>query len=175
MIIIVDLLKGTMRTCRLLLLLGLLGGTTRGVTSFSLQSPVGMSSRKMPSISQPRLCNRLGSQPGNGNRLGSRLRMQDLAAPPAIAESAADDAALTRERFDFTKQWYPLAVLEFLAENAPHPIQLLGKDLVMWKDRISGKWNVFEDACPHRLAPLSEGRVEADGTLLCAYHAWRFG
>ena len=25
-----------------------------------------------------------------------------------------------------------------------------------------------------RLAPLSEGRVEADGTLLCAYHAWRF-
>jgi nitrite reductase/ring-hydroxylating ferredoxin subunit len=25
-----------------------------------------------------------------------------------------------------------------------------------------------------RLAPLSEGRVEKDGTLLCAYHAWRF-
>ncbi len=25
-----------------------------------------------------------------------------------------------------------------------------------------------------RLAPLSEGRVEVDGTLLCAYHAWRF-
>ena len=27
---------------------------------------------------------------------------------------------------------------------------------------------------PHRLAPLSEGRVEPDGTLLCSYHAWRF-
>jgi nitrite reductase/ring-hydroxylating ferredoxin subunit len=36
------------------------------------------------------------------------------------------------------------------------------------------RWRAFEDRCPHRLAPLSEGRVEADGTLLCAYHAWRF-
>lgn len=25
-----------------------------------------------------------------------------------------------------------------------------------------------------RLAPLSEGRVEPDGTLSCAYHGWRF-
>jgi len=25
-----------------------------------------------------------------------------------------------------------------------------------------------------RLAPLSEGRVESDGTLSCAYHGWRF-
>lgn len=25
-----------------------------------------------------------------------------------------------------------------------------------------------------RLAPLSEGRIEADGTLQCSYHGWRF-
>ena len=24
------------------------------------------------------------------------------------------------------------------------------------------------------MVPLSEGRIESDGTLLCAYHAWRF-
>lgn len=33
-------------------------------------------------------------------------------------------------------------------------------------------------AClPHRtcrLAPLSEGRIEADGTLMCSYHGWQF-
>jgi phenylpropionate dioxygenase-like ring-hydroxylating dioxygenase large terminal subunit len=29
-------------------------------------------------------------------------------------------------------------------------------------------------AVARRQAPLSEGRVEADGTLMCAYHAWRF-
>lgn len=27
---------------------------------------------------------------------------------------------------------------------------------------------------PHRGAPLSEGRVEDDGSLMCSYHAWRF-
>jgi len=25
-----------------------------------------------------------------------------------------------------------------------------------------------------RLVPLSEGRIETDGTLQCAYHGWRF-
>jgi len=27
---------------------------------------------------------------------------------------------------------------------------------------------------PRRAAPLSEGRVEEDGTLMCSYHAWRW-
>ena len=75
--------------------------------------------------------------------------------------------------FQWTKQWYPVAVAEFLDPSRPHSIQLLGKDLVLWQDN-SGEWHCFADFCPHRLAPLSEGRVESDGTLLCAYHAWRF-
>ncbi|MDF5725071.1 MAG: Rieske 2Fe-2S domain-containing protein [Rhizonema sp. PD37] len=75
--------------------------------------------------------------------------------------------------FQWTKQWYPVAVVEFLDPSRPHAMQLLGKDIVLWRDG-SSKWRCFEDFCPHRLAPLSEGRVEADGTLLCAYHAWRF-
>ena len=32
----------------------------------------------------------------------------------------------------------------------------------------------LRDECPHRLAPLSEGRVAEDGTLQCSYHGWRF-
>lgn len=75
--------------------------------------------------------------------------------------------------FLWTKQWYPVAVVDFLDPSRPHAMQLLGKNIVLWKDG-SGKWRCFEDACPHRLAPFSEGRVEADGTLMCAYHAWRF-
>ncbi|MGD1805489.1 Rieske 2Fe-2S domain-containing protein [Dapis sp. BLCC M126] len=77
------------------------------------------------------------------------------------------------ETFQWTKQWYPVAVVEFLDTSRPHKIQLLGKELVLWRDG-SGKWACFEDFCPHRLAPLSEGRVESDGTLWCSYHAWRF-
>ena len=63
----------------------------------------------------------------------------------------------------------------------PHPVRLLGLSLVAWNDgptedgqKQPGSWRVFEDACPHRLAPMSEGRVEADGNLLCSYHGWRF-
>ncbi|WP_198648453.1 Rieske 2Fe-2S domain-containing protein [Cyanothece sp. BG0011] len=77
------------------------------------------------------------------------------------------------ETFQWTKQWYPVAVIDHLDGSYPHQIQLLGKDLVLWQDG-NNKWRCFDDVCPHRLVPLSEGRIESDGTLLCAYHAWRF-
>eukprot|EP00633_Aureoumbra_lagunensis_P009995 CAMPEP_0197311126 /NCGR_PEP_ID=MMETSP0891-20130614/9643_1 /TAXON_ID=44058 ORGANISM="Aureoumbra lagunensis, Strain CCMP1510" /NCGR_SAMPLE_ID=MMETSP0891 /ASSEMBLY_ACC=CAM_ASM_000534 /LENGTH=426 /DNA_ID=CAMNT_0042797089 /DNA_START=160 /DNA_END=1440 /DNA_ORIENTATION=+ len=56
--------------------------------------------------------------------------------------------------------------------SIPHKIELLGMQLVAWKSNEG--WCVFEDACPHRLGPLSEGVVQTDGTLLCSYHAWGF-
>ena len=75
--------------------------------------------------------------------------------------------------FQWTKQWYPMAVVAHLDPSRPHSVQLLGRDLVLWYAG-DGDWRCFTDACPHRRVPLSEGRVEPDGTLLCAYHAWRF-
>lgn len=77
------------------------------------------------------------------------------------------------DTFQWTKQWYPLAVVDHLDVSKPHKVQLLGKDFVLWRDG-QNQWRCFEDVCPHRLVPLSEGRIETDGTLLCAYHAWRF-
>jgi phenylpropionate dioxygenase-like ring-hydroxylating dioxygenase large terminal subunit len=77
------------------------------------------------------------------------------------------------ESFQWHQQWYPVAVVEFLDPTKPHALQLLGKNVVLWRDG-QDRWRCFEDACPHRLAPLSEGRIEADGNLLCAYHGWRF-
>lgn len=77
------------------------------------------------------------------------------------------------ENFQWTKQWYPVAVADHLDVSHPHALQLLGKDLVLWRDEQK-QWRCFDDACPHRLVPLSEGRIESDGNLLCAYHAWRF-
>lgn len=94
---------------------------------------------------------------------------QQVETAPSIAEA---ETAIP-EQFQWTQQWYPVAVVEFLDPKSPHAIQLLGKDLVIWHDQ-QGEWHCFEDRCPHRLAPLSEGRIEVDGTLMCAYHAWRF-
>lgn len=75
--------------------------------------------------------------------------------------------------FQWTKQWYSLAALAHLDAAKRHAVSLLGRDLVLWCAG-PGDWRCFEDACPLRKVPLSEGGVEPDGTLLCAYHAWRF-
>ena len=107
------------------------------------------------------------------------VRSSEIKTTEARVESpASDKSALVKDSspaglFQWTQQWYPLAVADYLDPQRPHAMQLLGKDIVLWRDG-TGTWRCFEDACPHRLAPLSEGRVEADGRLLCAYHAWRF-
>mmetsp|Transcript_19169 Transcript_19169/g.47385 ORF Transcript_19169/g.47385 Transcript_19169/m.47385 type:complete len:550 (+) Transcript_19169:131-1780(+) len=98
--------------------------------------------------------------------------------------------------FDWFKTWHPLVPVEILDVDVPHHFQLLGMDIVIWNDakRNTGKfeskktklkkneqvefeegtWRAFVDECPHRKVPLSEGRVENDGTLFCSYHGWRF-
>lgn len=43
----------------------------------------------------------------------------------------------------------------------------------IWKD-ASNTWQVFLDICPHRLIPLSEGRITDNKELQCAYHGWCF-
>ncbi|EIE23217.1 Rieske-domain-containing protein [Coccomyxa subellipsoidea C-169] len=82
---------------------------------------------------------------------------------------------MQEEPFVWTKHWYPLAVVEDLNPQKPFATKLLGKDLVIWQD-ADKQWRCFEDICPHRLAPLSQGRIEpSDGSLQCSYHGWRFG
>ncbi|KAM6573745.1 hypothetical protein CsatA_017825 [Cannabis sativa] len=77
-------------------------------------------------------------------------------------------------KFNWRDHWYPISLLEDLDPRLPTPFQLLGRDLVVWKDKGSGQWVAFDDKCPHRLAPLSEGRIDEDGNLQCSYHGWSF-
>ena len=77
--------------------------------------------------------------------------------------------------FNFFQHWYPLAPVEDLDPKRPTAVTLLGLRLVIWKPRSSPAYQVFLDQCPHRLAPLSEGRVdEKTGNLMCSYHGWQF-
>lgn len=45
--------------------------------------------------------------------------------------------------------------------------------LVLFRD-AAGVARALDDRCPHRNVPLSLGSVQADGTLQCGYHGWRF-
>jgi len=86
-----------------------------------------------------------------------------------------------KEEFDWFDHWYPLHVVDTMDPTRPHKAQLLGMNLVLWNDgptdrkqKMIGNWNAYRDSCPHRRAPLSEGRVEEDGSLSCSYHGWKF-
>ena len=97
-------------------------------------------------------------------------RHRGAAGPAATAARSALETT-----FEWRSEWFPLAPVRDLAADAPNKLTLLGMDLVAWQHAPSGSWRVFADLCPHRLVPLSEGRVEAGGVLQCAYHGWEFG
>ena len=78
-------------------------------------------------------------------------------------------------QFNFFQHWYPLSPIEDLDPQRPTPVTILGINLVIWKSQSSGTFRVFLNQCPHRLAPLSEGRIDEDtGNLMCSYHGWQF-
>ena len=68
-------------------------------------------------------------------------------------------------------QWYVVADATDVSD-APLGVTLLGERFVLWRGS-NGDVAAAPDRCPHREAPLSEGRV-ADGCLVCPYHAWTF-
>ena len=70
--------------------------------------------------------------------------------------------------------WIPVVPTAHLKEPGGRPlrVRLLGEDLVLFRT-TAGAVGLIGAFCPHRLAPLYFGRVEADG-LRCAYHAWKY-
>jgi len=95
-----------------------------------------------------------------------------LELPAATAAASGSEISTAWEAWPRT--WVPLASTFELDPERPTPVRFLGRNLVLWQDN-GGVWRAFADACPHRLAPLSEGRIDrARGTLECAYHGWQF-
>ena len=79
-----------------------------------------------------------------------------------------------QSEFNFFQHWYPVSPVEDIDPQKPTAVAVLGLRLVIWKPK-SSDYRVFLDKCPHRLAPLSEGRIdEKTGNLMCSYHGWQF-
>ncbi|KAL5766954.1 hypothetical protein ACOSP7_017571 [Xanthoceras sorbifolium] len=85
-----------------------------------------------------------------------------------------DETQTRNENFDWFSQWYPVMPVCELDKRVPHAKKILGIDVVVWWDRNESAWKVFDDTCPHRLAPLSQGRIDQWGRLQCVYHGWCF-
>ena len=79
--------------------------------------------------------------------------------------SASFENSLREGQFDWESQWYPLSPLRDLDKKVPNQVKLLSMDLVVWYHYSTATWQIFQDRCPHRLAPLSEGRIDMNGNL----------
>ena len=69
------------------------------------------------------------------------------AADPEAAAAGEDQPA-----FDWARNWYPVALESNLSTDRPNAIQLLGKQIAVWRDGAGGAWHAVEDRCPHRRA-----------------------
>ncbi|CAN1355765.1 Protochlorophyllide-dependent translocon component 52, chloroplastic [Linum perenne] len=112
--------------------------------------------------------------PPRFNLLRSSVSTKPLEADVTSATTAAVAAATDVEKFDWYAQWYPVMPVCDLDKRVPHAKKVLGIDVVVWWDQNENAWKVFDDMCPHRLAPLSEGRIDQWGRLQCVYHGWCF-
>src|SRR5271165_2049168 len=91
---------------------------------------------------------------------------ESAVTPRRTPESRAmDDPVL----FD---DWHPVAASAGLPAGKPIPVQLLEREIVLWRDS-EGVVHAWDDRCPHRGTRLSIGRI-VDDQLICAYHGWRF-
>ena len=94
---------------------------------------------------------------------------------PSLAPTVAPSAGgLDPNRFEVAEAWYPVHYVADLDRERPTAFTLLGKDLVIWWEPQTNAWRAMVDQCPHRLARLSEGRINEDGQLECPYHGWSF-
>ncbi|KAL0916835.1 hypothetical protein M5K25_014378 [Dendrobium thyrsiflorum] len=155
------------------------------LTLTSLHSPScffhPLPSRKSPDPKSyfPRFSFHLLSIPSKSHLSRQKLNRPEVSTSdsPSIAIPVVDpftSGESSGAKFDWYSHWYPLAPVCDLDKRAPRATRVLGLDLVVWWDRVEGQWRVFDDRCPHRLAPLSEGRIDRWGRLQCVYHGWCF-
>ncbi|MGE3533041.1 MAG: Rieske 2Fe-2S domain-containing protein [Steroidobacteraceae bacterium] len=67
--------------------------------------------------------------------------------------------------------WYAIAFADEV-DNQPFARTLLDKELVLFR-KTDGNPAILADRCPHRFAPLSEGKIAGD-EIQCPYHGLRF-
>ncbi|KAK4850963.1 hypothetical protein QYF36_011356 [Acer negundo] len=99
----------------------------------------------------------------------SKVSAENVDLPEAELETETPD-----DKFEWYSQWYPVMPVCELDKRVPLAKKILGLDVVVWWDKNESAWKVFDDTCPHRLAPLSQGRIDQWGRLQCAYHGWCF-
>ena len=104
-----------------------------------------------------------------------RRRPRDIVQLYDASTSATTFEALEEDLDEMIGAWIPLFSASALKGLGPQRVQVMGLELAVWQANATGPWSVMTDACPHRLAPLSQGRVDPlTNCIECPYHGWQF-
>lgn len=68
--------------------------------------------------------------------------------------------------------WQFLTDTKYLSKKKPRQFFLKGQPWMVVPAKEG--YRVFEDRCPHRQYPLSQGLLKDDGRIYCSYHGWEF-
>ncbi|CAB9530549.1 expressed unknown protein [Seminavis robusta] len=120
------------------------------------------------------------SQSTTSNGITATLFPATRATPSSSQRPLSNRQQLDEQYPQFPRTWVPIASTLELDHTRPNRLEFLDQSYVAYRNpRTSNndqqQWVVMDNTCPHRLAPLSEGRVEPEtGRLQCSYHGWTF-
>jgi phenylpropionate dioxygenase-like ring-hydroxylating dioxygenase large terminal subunit len=72
-----------------------------------------------------------------------------------------------------TDKWYLICPVDELKPKKIRKLTILEHPLIAFRD-AEGKPAVIEDRCCHRNVPLSLGKMNQKGCVVCPYHGWEF-
>ncbi len=82
---------------------------------------------------------------------------------------------------NFPQTWVPMGSVYELDGTKPNSVFFFGQEYIIYQNTKSQDdiqnhgWCVMDSTCPHRLAPLREGRIVPETQeIQCSYHGWTF-
>ncbi|WP_439811077.1 Rieske 2Fe-2S domain-containing protein [Bordetella bronchiseptica] len=92
-------------------------------------------------------------------------------------DEAAEDAEITHvlpgtPMGEYLRRFWQPVCLSNQLKDIPHPIRILGEDLVAFRD-LSGQVSVMHRHCAHRGASLEYGVIQHHG-IRCCYHGFHY-
>ena len=97
------------------------------------------------------------------------VSLSSTAADVSAAASTKEEDASTQSSSYQLGAWMPIGSASSLTGINPSRHRICGIDIAVWhkplpkkskRNAVATEWSAMVDACPHRLAPLSQGRVD---------------
>ena len=106
-----------------------------------------------------------------------RPNLRRTSQPRLAVEQTATKPTAVPAGNPWLNLWYPVTFAASVTNGSLVPATIWERPLVLWRDH-EDQIRCLKDECPHRLAPLSDGRIATDASgatrLECSYHGWQF-